>query len=126
MLLLDDEAAVRRAMRNALAHFGCRVAEAGSSEEALAQVASFKPGLVLADWQLRDGDSGLLAVQRLRERLNGLPAILISGDTDAALRRGRCGCGPGVAEQAGDAGGAGRGDGSGARSGRCRGGRCRG
>ncbi|MFO1287968.1 MAG: hybrid sensor histidine kinase/response regulator [Rubrivivax sp.] len=87
VLLLDDEPAVRRAMRNALAHFGCRVAEAGSSEEALAQLASFKPGLVLADWQLRDGDTGLLAVQRLRERLSGLPAILISGDTDATLRR---------------------------------------
>ncbi|MBL8288057.1 MAG: hybrid sensor histidine kinase/response regulator [Rubrivivax sp.] len=87
VLLLDDEPAVRRAVRHVLAHFGCRVAEAGSSEEALAQVASFAPELLLADWRLRDGDSGLAAVHRLRQRVPGLPAILVSGDTDDALRR---------------------------------------
>jgi DNA-binding NtrC family response regulator len=41
------------------------------------------PELVLADCRLGDGDNGIVAVARLRERWPALPALLISGDTDA-------------------------------------------
>jgi signal transduction histidine kinase/ActR/RegA family two-component response regulator len=87
VLVVDDEPAVRRAMRNVLERFGCETADVAGSDEALARLAGFEPDLVLADCRLRDGDSGLEAIRRLRERRPGLPAVLISGDTDVGLRR---------------------------------------
>jgi two-component system, sensor histidine kinase len=86
VLFIDDEESVRRAMRNVLKRFGCESAEASGSEEALECARSFAVELVLADCRLRDGDSGIEAVRRLRER-PGLPALLISGDTDAERLR---------------------------------------
>jgi two-component system, sensor histidine kinase len=87
VLFIDDEESVRRAMRNVLKRFGCESAEASGSEEALECARSFAVELVLADCRLRDGDSGIEAVRRLREQRPGLPALLISGDTDAERLR---------------------------------------
>jgi signal transduction histidine kinase/ActR/RegA family two-component response regulator len=87
VLLIDDEEAVRRAMRHVLGRFGCEAAEAASSDEALERVESFAVQLVVADCRLRNGDSGISAIAHLRERLPGLPALLLSGDTDAARLR---------------------------------------
>ena len=87
VLVVDDQPAVRRAMRHALERFGCSVAEAASSDEAVARFREFEPDLVLADCRLGEGDSGFEAIARLREMQPGLPAVLISGDTDTALRR---------------------------------------
>ena len=87
VLLIDDEESVRRAMRHALSRFCCDAAEAAGSEEALHLLGNFVPQMVVADFRLRNGDSGVVAIQRLRERLPGLPALLISGDTDAERLR---------------------------------------
>ena len=87
VLLIDDEPAARRAMRSVLERFGCETVDVAGSDEALACLAGFEPDLVLADFRLQGTDSGLEAIRRLRERRPRLPALLISGDTDAALRR---------------------------------------
>lgn len=87
VLFIDDEESVRRAMANVLGHFGCEAVGAAGIDEALARAAEVPPDLVLADWRLRDGDTGLAAIRRLRERQPGLPALLISGDTDTQLLR---------------------------------------
>ncbi len=87
VLVVDDQVAVRRAMRHALERFGCLVAEAESSNEAVVRSKQFEPDLVLADCRLSEHDSGFDAIRRLREWRPGLPAVLISGDTDTALRR---------------------------------------
>ena len=86
VLFVDDEPAVRRAMASVLQRFGCAARGAGSSAEALAAADAEPPDLVLADCRLGDGDSGVDAVLRLRARWPALPALLISGDTDAASR----------------------------------------
>jgi len=83
VLFIDDEEPVRRAMRHVLRRFGCDAVEAASSDEALERTRGFVPELVLADCRLGDGDNGIVAVARLRERWPALPALLISGDTDA-------------------------------------------
>lgn len=83
VLFIDDEEPVRRAMRSALRRFGCDAIDADSSEQALERATSFAPQLVVADCRLGNGDNGIVAIARLRELLPGLPALLISGDTDA-------------------------------------------
>lgn len=83
VLFIDDEEPVRSAMRHVLRRFGCDAVEAASSDEALERTRGFVPELVLADCRLGGGDNGIAAVARLRERWPALPAVLISGDTDA-------------------------------------------
>jgi len=81
VLVLDDEAAVRAGMAALLQRMGCEVMLAASIDEALALAAVRSPDLVLADLRLRGEESGIQAVQRLRQRQAGLPAIIITGDT---------------------------------------------
>ena len=39
------------------------------------------PDIVIADIRLPDGDSGINAIRRLRERFPGLAAILVTGES---------------------------------------------
>lgn len=83
VLVIDDEESVRRAMRIALRRFGSTSVEAASVDEALDLARSFVPQLVLADYRLANANSGIDAIARLRAVFPGLPALLISGDTDS-------------------------------------------
>ncbi len=60
---------------------GARVSLPGGTDEALALGANARPDLLLVDYRLRDGDSGLATAAALRQLYPGLAAILISGDT---------------------------------------------
>ncbi|HXF46404.1 MAG TPA: ATP-binding protein, partial [Burkholderiaceae bacterium] len=82
VLVVDDEAAVRIAMRTLLEGMGCRVTTVGDTDESVAALAHGRPDIVLADLRLRGSQTGIDAIAALRERAPGLPAILISGDTD--------------------------------------------
>jgi signal transduction histidine kinase/CheY-like chemotaxis protein len=81
ILVVDDESTVREGMRVLLEVMGCRVQTAGSTSAAISIATSDKPDLALVDFRLRDHDSGLNTIDRLRHLYPGLPAIIISGDT---------------------------------------------
>jgi len=81
VLVVDDDAAVRDGMRVLLEVLGCDVQTAGSTSAAISLATSHKPDLALVDLRLRDHDSGLNTIDRLRHLYPGLPAIIISGDT---------------------------------------------
>lgn len=81
LLVLDDEAAIRLAMRELLSAQGCQVSTADCTADALGQAAQSAPDAVLADLRLRGDEDGIGAIQALRQRQPGLPALLISGDT---------------------------------------------
>ena len=81
VLVLDDERAVRQGVRLLLEELGCACSEAGTTEEALASVATSRPDIVLADMRLRGGDTGIAAVRAIREAIGHIPALLVSGDT---------------------------------------------
>jgi signal transduction histidine kinase/AmiR/NasT family two-component response regulator len=81
VLLLDDEAAPRDALRAYLESLGCRVSVAGTMAEAAALAMLEEPDIVLADFRLRRGETGLEVIRRLRESRPGLPAIIVTGDT---------------------------------------------
>ncbi len=80
VLVVDDEAAVRRVARGMLEHQGFHTLEAESGEAALALLAAGIPGLtaVLLDLTLpgRDGDA---VARQVGEQYPGLRIILMSG-----------------------------------------------
>jgi len=56
ILVVDDDAAIRRLLRNTLVHAGYTVVEAASGREALARAAADHPDAVLLDLGLPDRD----------------------------------------------------------------------
>jgi signal transduction histidine kinase len=82
--VIDDEAAVRDGMREVLQQWGCRPLLAGSSDDALAQLAAngSPPAAVIADYRLRAGETGIAAIGRIRSAHGmHIPGVIITGDT---------------------------------------------
>jgi two-component system KDP operon response regulator KdpE len=91
VLIIDDEAQIRRLLRLCLEAAGYRTIEAACGQEGLVQAATRRPDIVLLDLGLPDLD-GLTVLQRLRE-WSQLPVVVLSvreGDQDkvAALDNG--------------------------------------
>lgn len=93
VLVIDDDPLVLEGMGGMLRGWGCRLLTAAGEEAALAAVAGAgrPPDLVVADYRLADGATGIRAIERLRRELGAaVPAFLISGDTaPEALRQAR-------------------------------------
>jgi two-component system, sensor histidine kinase len=95
VLVIEDDAASRRAMQLLLEGWGCEVRSADGFEQALGFVAAgFEPEFVLTDLRLGSGQDGDHAVQAIRQRLGkAVPALLVTGDsaTDSARRAEQAG-----------------------------------
>lgn len=76
ILLVEDEDAIRRFLRQALEGEGCAVREAGTMAQGLDDVARHQPQLVILDLGLPDGD-GVEFVRRLRSWSN-IPVLVLS------------------------------------------------
>jgi CheY-like chemotaxis protein len=82
VLVVDDEASVREGMLHLLRDWGCESEAAESIEDALDLAGATPPDIVICDYRLRDQRTGVEAIVQLRAMLgNGLPALLITGDT---------------------------------------------
>jgi DNA-binding response OmpR family regulator len=83
LLLVEDDARIREALRLALADEGYRVLEAGTGEQALALLAAGgdEPDVVLLDLVL-PGMDGLVVCRRIRER-GDLPVIMVTARAGA-------------------------------------------
>lgn len=79
VLIVDDEANLRRMVRALLEEEGYTVAEAGSAEEGLALVDEHPPEAILLDLVL-PGDSGLEMLPEFQRRLPGVPVVMMSGE----------------------------------------------
>jgi two-component system, OmpR family, KDP operon response regulator KdpE len=84
VLVVDDEAQIRRALRVALRANGYDVEEAETGEEALDAVATRPPDLVILDLGLPDLD-GVEVCRRLRE-WSRLPIVVLSAHGDDAAK----------------------------------------
>ncbi|WP_101674938.1 ATP-binding response regulator [Alloalcanivorax mobilis] len=90
VVVIDDEQEILDAMQTMLGKWGCRVIVAESVMAALTRLrqSALSPELVLSDLRLRDGDSGIAAINTLRRHFGeALPGVLITGDTDARVLR---------------------------------------
>ncbi len=89
VLLVDDEAPVRRLAERALRRQGFDVIAAASAEDALEELARKNPVAALAcviSDVVMPGLDGPALVRQLRTTWPNLPAILMSGYADATLR----------------------------------------
>ncbi|MBQ1762771.1 MAG: hybrid sensor histidine kinase/response regulator, partial [Aquincola sp.] len=92
VLLVDDDADNRDALRALCLQWGCLVADASSGEAALAEVDRHlrTPDLIITDQSLGNGWTGTTLVTELRRRLDDqLPAVVLTADlspeTDAQI-----------------------------------------
>ena len=85
VLVVDDNPLARAALARELTDWGCRVIEAGTSEEAgllLANELDRLPDLIITDLDLGGEISGLDMLARLAARYGiAVPTIVITGDT---------------------------------------------
>ena len=84
VLVIDNEPTVVDAMHALLSRWGCEVRVAASADDIetlLTTEPEFHPDLVLADYHLNRGQTGVGLVCELRRRLDAvIPAIVISAD----------------------------------------------
>lgn len=86
ILVIEDSPEIARLMAIVLREGGFSVWTAASHEEALTRPAMARPALVLLDVGLPPANDGALAAA-LRERYGrGLPVMLVSGVSEAALQ----------------------------------------
>ncbi|MCZ8251505.1 MAG: ATP-binding protein [Hylemonella sp.] len=87
ILVIEDDRQSAQALRGLLDSWGCVVAVVEGLQGALTVLdGGFVPDLVLSDFRLRAGESGMQTLHRLRTQLERpLPACLMSGDTDPEL-----------------------------------------
>jgi signal transduction histidine kinase/CheY-like chemotaxis protein len=84
VLVIDDEPDVRAGMRTLLEQLGCRVSVCSGyadAERLIDQDGLENVHVIVSDFRLRQHESGIDTVRRLRARLGEVPALLVSGDT---------------------------------------------
>ena len=89
VLLVEDDAAVRNATQMLLRAEGFRVTAVGSAADAVGNVRQMPtpPDIVLTDYHLADGETGLQVITALRGIVgDAVKAVLITGDTSSAAR----------------------------------------
>lgn len=86
MLVAEDDGESRLGLQLLLESWGLRVIAAEGGDELLALAARQpgKPALIVSDYRLRAGETGIDVVDRLHEEYNddAIPALIVSGDTD--------------------------------------------
>jgi len=95
-VVIDDERFVLEGLRAMLEDWGCQVVAETDDDAALARLEAegIVPGLLVCDYRLSGGRTGLDVIERLRERYGeGLPAVLLTGDTGLQVDRERLGKG---------------------------------
>ena len=78
ILVVDDEAEIRRSVRMILEYEGYDVQEASSGPEAMALIEREPPDLAFLDIKM-GGMDGLEALQKIRQANDALPVVIISG-----------------------------------------------
>jgi CheY-like chemotaxis protein len=88
VLLIEDDALGRAALKGLLQSWGCVVLEAATAEQALQHWSLHTPAdFIVSDYRLLGERNGVDAVQDLRARAGrAIAACVISGDTDASVK----------------------------------------
>lgn len=84
IVVIEDEAIVLAGYQMLFESWGYRVVAAPSAEDALKQLrdGDRRPDFILADYRLKEGNTGTEAIQSLRSTFGeGIPGVLVTGDT---------------------------------------------
>ena len=84
VVIVDDDEPALAGMRGLLEDWGCLTLTAGSAAEALGKLTEHDrpPELIVCDYRLRAGDTGIEAIRRIRMAVAcPVPAILVTADT---------------------------------------------
>ena len=84
ILLVDDEANIRRMLGALLRAEGHEVSEAGNGNAAVLAVDEAEPDAIFLDLMMPPGPDGLATLQALRERGVSAPVIMMSGKAQLA------------------------------------------
>jgi CheY-like chemotaxis protein len=81
VVVVDDDPAVRDALGALLSQWGMETLQFGNLQQVRSGLR-FAPDVVLADYQLQNGETGLAVIDAVQARWGkSIPAILITGDT---------------------------------------------
>ena len=87
VLVIENDPAIAGAMRDLLGGWGCAVETAPTAEQALAALGDRRPAVVLSDYHLDHGRTGLEALDLLDAAFGpGTPAAVMTADRDPAIR----------------------------------------
>lgn len=89
VVVIEDDDAVRAGMISVLEDWGASplVAPDAAAAETLIADIGVAPDVIIADYLLEGGASGIEAIARLRAGSGPVPAVLVSADRSEALRR---------------------------------------
>ncbi len=84
VLVVDDDPDVLSATRDLLAGWKCAVLTAASLHEAVSVTADEEIDVIIADYRLADGHTGLEVIEAMNEKADGkIKALIITGDVTA-------------------------------------------
>jgi len=84
VLVVDDEMEIRDSLTELLRSWRCNVLAVSSGEEAIKSLSEDnKPDIILADYRLRNNETGNEVIDNIKILFSGdeIPAIIITGDT---------------------------------------------
>lgn len=90
VLVIEDDPIVRGAVAVLLENWGCHVTSAATAEEAWRRLSTLHlvPDLVIADYWLPNGLSGMKAIETLQHNIGkAIPSIILTGDTTGEVDR---------------------------------------
>ncbi len=86
VVYIDDDPHARDATRLLLKDWGCDALVASGIDEALSASAGAEPQVVISDYALGGGESGITAIERFRERHGEIAGALVTGSVAAEMR----------------------------------------
>ena len=91
ILVIDDDAAMRSLLVDELQERGCRVTEASNGKEAMMQLQTVTPDLVITDLKMPGG--GFDFCRNLQRTIPGCPILLVTafGDSQTKAKARECG-----------------------------------
>ncbi len=90
VLVVDDDRTILQGMRELLLSWGCEVLLAESEDALMSELSAYdypQPDLLISDYRLRDGHTGLQVVDSVRSHFaSDIPTLVISGDVHPQVR----------------------------------------
>lgn len=90
VVLVDDDADVLSALSATMEKWGAKVVSADARSQAMTRLASADrvPDLIVADYQLAEGETGVDVIESVRHEFNvHIPALLLTADTSQERAR---------------------------------------